>query len=45
MGVIVLASFVLMTSPSISGDFLSTREVQQFADASKQAKDASQISY
>lgn len=45
MGVIVLSAFVLMTSPSISGDFLSSREVQQFADASKQAKDASQISY
>jgi hypothetical protein len=34
-----------MTSPSISGDFLSKQEVQQFADASKQAKDASQISF
>jgi hypothetical protein len=45
MGVLVLAAFILMTSPSISGDFLSKQEVQQFADASKQAKDASQISF
>ena len=45
MGILVLAAFILMTSPSISGDFLSKQEVQQFADASKQAKDASQISF
>ncbi len=45
MGVLVLAAFILMTSPSISGEFLSKQEVQQFADASKQAKDASQISF
>ncbi|MFM8595687.1 MAG: hypothetical protein ACKOBN_01180 [Flavobacteriales bacterium] len=45
MGALLVVSFVLMTSPSISGDFLSAREVQQFAEASKQAKDPSQITY
>lgn len=45
MGAVALLGFILMTSPSISGDFLSKQEVKQFAEASKQAKDASQITY
>jgi hypothetical protein len=45
MGALVLAAFVLMNAPSLSGDFLSKQEVKQFAEASKQAKDASQITY
>ncbi|MFZ9658434.1 MAG: hypothetical protein ACO29Z_07080, partial [Crocinitomicaceae bacterium] len=45
MGAVALLGFVLMTSPSLSGDFLSKQEVKQFAEASKQAKDASQITY
>lgn len=45
MGAVALLGFILMTSPSLSGDFLSKQEVKQFAEASKQAKDASQITY
>ena len=45
MGAVALFGFILMTSPSLSGDFLSKQEVKQFAEASKQAKDASQITY
>jgi hypothetical protein len=45
MGVVALFAFILMNAPSISGDFLSQQEVKQFAEASKQAKDASQTAY
>lgn len=44
-GVVLFAAVLLVISPSLSGSFMTNEEVKQFADASKQAKDASQTAF
>jgi hypothetical protein len=44
-GTILFVSALLVLSPSLSGSFMTNEEVKQFADASKQAKDASQTAF
>ena len=44
-GTILCVSALLVLSPSLSGSFMTNEEVKQFADASKQAKDASQTAF
>ena len=44
-GVVLFAAVLLVLSPSLSGSFMTNEEVKQFADASKQAKDASQTAF
>ena len=44
-GVVLCAAVLLVMSPSLSGSFMTNEEVKQFADASKQAKDASQTAF
>ena len=44
-GVVLFAAVLLVMSPSLSGSFMTNEEVKQFADASKQAKDASQTAF
>lgn len=44
-GVVLCAAVLLVISPSLSGSFMTNEEVKQFADASKQAKDASQTAF
>jgi hypothetical protein len=44
-GVVLFAAVLLVMSPSLSGSFMTNEEVKQFADASKQAKDASQSAF
>ena len=44
-GAILCVSALLVLSPSLSGSFMTNEEVKQFADASKQAKDASQTAF
>jgi hypothetical protein len=45
MGVVLLFAIVLVLSPSISGSFMTKEEVQQFTEATKQAKDQSQTAF
>jgi hypothetical protein len=45
MGGLLLIAVVLVASPSLSGSFMTSEELKQFADASKQAKDASQTAF
>lgn len=45
MGGLLLIAVMLVASPSLSGSFMTTDEVKQFAEASKQAKDASQTAF
>lgn len=45
MGGLLLIAIVLVASPSLSGSFMTSEELKQFADASKQAKDASQTAF
>ena len=45
MGGLLLIAIVLVASPSLSGNFMTSEELKQFADASKQAKDASQTAF
>ena len=44
-GTILCVSALLVLSPSLSGSFMTNEEVKQFAEASKQAKDASQSAF
>lgn len=44
-GVVLFSAVLLVLSPSLSGSFMTNEEVKQFADASKQAKDASQSAF
>ena len=45
MGGLLLFAILLVASPSLSGSFMTTEELKQFADAGKQAKDASQTAF
>jgi hypothetical protein len=45
LGGLVFIALLLVLSPSLSGNFMTTEELKQFADATKQAKDVSQTSF
>ncbi len=45
MGGLLLFAILFVASPSLSGSFMTTEELKQFADAGKQAKDASQTAF
>ncbi|MDP4723166.1 MAG: hypothetical protein NWS31_02590 [Crocinitomicaceae bacterium] len=45
MGGLLLIAIMLVASPSLSGSFMTNEELKQFADAGKQAKDASQTAF
>lgn len=45
MGIVLLFAIVLVLSPSMSGTFMTKEEVQQFTEATKQAKDQSQTAF
>lgn len=45
MGGLLLFAILLVASPSLSGSFMTTEELKQFADAGKQAKDSSQTAF
>jgi hypothetical protein len=45
LGGLVFIGLIFLMSPSISGNFITTDETKQFIEASKQAKDDSQVTY